>query len=153
MPPWLKWVVLAVVVYFGITEGLPWLQERLSSKSGGGPVATTSDRASTCVSTARRASDAFAGEARRFASPPIDAAAWSQAEVGLRSALGEARAECACAEESCRVASQALTQIDGMITSLDTATRGGPPPLDLAAHMNETDDLLNRAQNLARSGK
>lgn len=152
MPTWLKWVVFVVVVYFAITEGLPWVQEQLGSSDSGRPTGTTSDQGSACVSAARRASDAFAGEARRFSSPPIDAAAWSQAALGLRSTLGDARIDCSCALESCRVASQALSQIDGMVSSLDAAAGGGAPPLNLAAHMNEADDLLNRAQNLARSG-
>jgi hypothetical protein len=154
MPAWLKWVLVAAAIYLGITEGLPWLQQRFApaDREASGRE-STSDEGTACVEAARRTSDAWSGEARAFSSPPIDAAAWSAAALDLRGTLGDARARCGCPLESCRLAHRALSEIDGMIASLDAAAGGGPPPLDLARHMNEADDLLTRAQSLARSGR
>lgn len=152
MPTWVKWVLVIVVIYLGVSEGLPWVQRQLAAHQGGAATAEGSSKSAECVAAARRASDAVANEAARFV-PPIDAAAWSQAASDLRRAVGDARVACTCTLESCRTASDALSEIEGVISSLDSAASGGSPPLNLASHLNDADDLLNRARELSRRGE
>ena len=147
----IKLIVVAVILYFGVTVGYPKLKEALGSGStssgtsedGGG------DR---CVSAARGASDRFVDRAVPLASPPMDPDRWFPVSADVGEAVSEAQSDCSCGEESCRKASRALDRLQSMLSELDQAADGGNPPLNLAAAQNEVDDLLNEARRLARSG-
>lgn len=150
-----KLAVLAVLVYFGYTQGLPWIQRQLGS--GG---ATASDGtgdggedAAHCVRLATRANDSLGGAIRDFAAPPIDLDAWEGTRSRVEGEISDARAECGCSLEACRKASSALDELQGLLGDWDSGFRSGRTPLNPARQQEAIYSLLNEAQGLAEEGR
>lgn len=149
-----KFLVVLVILYFAYTAGWPWLQEQLGrvSKStagtGGG-----GGEGGRCVEMAAAASASFGGEIPRFSRPPVDLDAWGAVVSSTQRQIADAQTECACALDSCRKASDALSELSGMVYEFDSGFRGaGGMPINAARQQERIDELLAEARDLARQG-
>jgi hypothetical protein len=151
-------VRLAIVVallYFAFTEGLPWLRQQFGKgeKPSAAAGRDSGEDGTVCVQVASRASEALGAEIPRFARPPVDLDAWGQARIRVEDRVYEAERQCGCGLESCRQASQALSELRSLISQLDSGFRGSDMPPNPARQQGRVDELLNEARNLARQGR
>ncbi|MEM7482509.1 MAG: hypothetical protein AAF481_15140 [Acidobacteriota bacterium] len=152
----IKLLILAALLYFGITEVWPWAQAKiLNTGSSIAGTATGGDNSagSACVAEARSASQALADGARAFRSPPYDLAAWSSTVSSVSSRLSRAESACRCDLESCRAGAEAVTELRALLTTFDGMVRGDGSFSNPASQRERADDLLNEAQMLARQGR
>lgn len=141
--------ILAGIIYFALTQGMPWLQTAMGSK--GGSEAAGGDSA-FCVSQAEAASDAIAGELIPNARPPVDSGVWGTALVRVGGALAAAENACSCATAACAKGSEAVYELRTMFDELDDIARGNPLGIGNPARRSErVYELLDEARGLARS--
>lgn len=157
MSRFIQLAVVAVILYFGITQGLPWVQRQLGMESGSG--FATEDSASlkgdggACVATARDASLAFGDEMRQFSRPPVDVSVWNESSRRLANLIDAAENACFCAAASCHKAASALSELRAVVDRFDEGFRGQRSvPLNTALDQRRINDLLDEAQALAREG-
>lgn len=148
MDRFVKLAVLVVVLYFGVTQVVPWVKEELGigvarDFSGGG--------GGGCVAVAEAASRDFGSGIRQFSRPPIDVESWDRVERQLSGSIYEAESACSCPEESCEKAREALDELRSILYDFDAGFRGQQPvPLNAARQMQRIDALLAEAGNLER---
>ncbi len=141
--------ILAVVVYYGLTEGLPWLKETMGSPSGAG---TDSSESALCVSRANAASDAIVDELIPNARPPVDSAVWGTTLVRVGGDLARAETACSCPSAACGKGYEAVQELRAMFDEFDDIARGNPMGIGNPARRQErVYDLLNEARAMARS--
>ncbi|MFA6955100.1 MAG: hypothetical protein WC538_04425 [Thermoanaerobaculia bacterium] len=151
--PFVKLIILAVVVYAGYKYGLPWAKEKNFLPSGGSNVSQSS-KDEGCLGLALNAGDVWSGGIASFMNPPVDAAAWSGFRSNVEGAISSARKGCSCPEESCRKAKEAMSELSSLVRDMDAAVRsGGPPTVDVVRAQDKIDGLLNEAQSLTNQGK
>ena len=154
-----KILLLAVLVYFGVTAGWPWLRNQLDRKSGApaameDDVETSGGRGSRCVDLALAASTALGDQFRRFRQPPYDLDAWGSALAASEERIGTADTACGCSLKSCTTAAAALGDLRSLLASVDSVIRGDPSAFRNPAREQERiDDLLGQARDLARNGR
>ena len=157
-----KVLVLVVLVYVGVTEGWPWLRDRLDRQGGAADTTETTEEGvetgggagSRCVDLAAEASTALGDQLHRFRQPPYDLDAWVSAAAATRERIAAADAACACSLESCATAAAALGELHGLLDAVDSVIRGEPTAFRNPARQQERiDDLLGQARDLARDGR
>lgn len=152
-------LLLAVAVaWFAVTEGWPWLRERLDRTSGAPPDRpsalsdTARSEAGRCLDRAEDASSILAGALRSFRNPPHDQVAWGSASLEIAGALGNADAACACPHPACREAAAAVGVLREMHTMADDMIRGDPKAVgNLGRLRGRAYDHLDEARELFRS--
>lgn len=155
----LQLAAVVVVIWLGVTEGWPWLKERLDRSSatptsvrsagGGGGGSEELNAASRCVDLAQAASSSLAGVLRSFGRPPYDQNAWGAASLDVAGALGEADGACVCGHPACREAAAAVATLREELSMADGMVRGESGG-NLAVLRERADDHLNRARDLLR---
>lgn len=146
----LQLIAFAAVVYFGITRLIPWIESQGEGMTRSGSATELSE--SQCVDLARRATDTFSNEIRRYR-PPIDEAAWNDSLAKIEDRIYAAESSCSCARASCDKATMALSSLSGLLSGYDGAFRGGGMlPLNAARELDGIFDQLNEAGGLARDG-
>ena len=141
--------VLAVLIYFAVTQGLPWLKTAMGSGSTG--VALDGGSA-YCIDQASAASDTIADELVANARPPVDASLWSLAVMRAGSALGAAENACSCPTAACNKGLRAVDELRVLFDDLDQIARGNPLGVGNPARRQErVYELLNEARSMARS--
>ena len=149
----LKLAAIAVALIFIVSQGLPWLRQRLARSS---PIDLPGgdEDGGVCVVLALDASQEFGHSIRAFARPPIDLPAWSSASERVEAAISEADFACSCIEASCSKASEAVALLRGLLSDFDRGFRGeGSVPLNAAIELKQVDRLLDEASALAREGR
>jgi hypothetical protein len=148
----LKFAVVAIIVIFAFSKGLPWLKQEL----GGGTsmkLPDGDDDGGVCVALAMDANRMFGDSIRAFSRPPIDLPSWDSAKSGVEAAIYEADLACSCIEESCGKGSEALSTLRGLLSGFDSGFRGnGSVPLNGAREQLRINRLLDEASELARHG-
>ncbi len=141
--------IVAVVIYFALTQGMPWLKTAMGSGAGG---STGDSESSYCVAQANAASDAIADELIPNARPPVDAAVWGTVLVRVGGDLARAENACSCPTAACGKGNQAVQELRGMFDEFDDIARGNPMGIGNPARRQErVFELLNEARALARS--
>jgi len=141
--------IIAVIIYFALTQGLPWLKTAMGS--GAGSSAEDSE-SSYCVAEANAASDAISDELIPNARPPVDAGVWGTALVRVAGALAAAENACSCPTAACAKGSDAVYELRAMFDEFDDIARGNPMGIGNPARRQErVYELLNEARALARS--
>lgn len=143
-----KWVVLIAIVVFAWKYALPWMKGR-------GSRGTTSQQSDgSCVGAAERASDAWGTGLRQFFDPPYDAGAWSGFQRDVQTAIASAESQCGCAAKSCETTRNAMRDLRGFISEMDTAIRtGASPPSDAVQRQEAIDNQIASARALLQSGQ
>ncbi|MFQ5348936.1 MAG: hypothetical protein ACE5EG_00680 [Thermoanaerobaculia bacterium] len=141
--------ILVLLIYFALTQGLPWLKTAMGSGGGGsagdGPSAD-------CVASAAAASDTVADEVIPNARPPVDAGVWGTVLVRAAGSLAAAENACACPTTACATATEAIYELRSLYDELDDMARGNPAGFgNPARRMERVYDLLNRARAQAAS--
>jgi hypothetical protein len=148
LPRLLALAIVAGLVYYAITQGMPWLQTAIGS---GGSGAEGSESA-YCVAEADAAIDSVVDELLPHARPPVDAGVWGTALVRTARDLAAAENACNCPTEACDKGSDAVQELRAMYDELDDIARGNPAGIGNPARRQErVYDLLNEARDLARS--
>jgi len=141
--------ILAVVVYYALTQGLPWLKTAMGSGAGG---SDEDSESSYCVAQANAASDAITDELIPNARPPVDSGVWGTALVRVGGALAAAENACSCPTAACAKGSDAVYELRTMFDEFDDIARGNPMGIGNPARRQErVYELLNEARALARS--
>jgi hypothetical protein len=141
--------ILAVVVYYALTEGLPWLRTAMDSGSAASEGSTES---ALCVSQADAASQSVVDELIPTARPGVDGAVWGTVLVRVAGALAEAERACSCPTAACAKGYEAVREMRGMFDEFDDIARGNPMGISNPANRQErVYQLLDEARALARS--
>jgi hypothetical protein len=145
-----KIVVLVAIVFAVWKYGVPWIK-----KQGGGGVAetTASSGGGSCVQSAQRASETWGGGLHQFANPPYDLNAWSTFRGNVESSIGSAESDCNCADESCLKAREAMRDLRGLVSDLDSTIRNGSDASGFVQRQEAIDNKINDAAELVRAGK
>ena len=145
-----KLIVVAAVLLFLWKEGLPWLQRQQHTATP-----TTGTSASTnCVFEARAASDYWGGTIGRFANPPYDMQAWDNFKAMVDGRIGRAGEKCSCEEDACKLGRQAMDELRGLVSDMDTSIRtSAPPPMDVVQRQEKIDNAINDASAAAERQK
>lgn len=144
-------VVLAVVLYFLVTEGWPWLQRELGRTGAAPRVAAGSGggEQGPCLSRASGAADTFGDGLSRFSSRPVDTGAWMTFAGRVQQRISEARAACGCSHPACSRAAQAMDELGSVVYTMDGYVRGSAESTaNPAQAMERVYDLLNEARGL-----
>lgn len=152
-------LVAIVIAWFAVTEGWPWLRERLDRTAGDRPAVsagagdTANSEAGRCLDRAESASSTLAGALRTFRSPPYDREAWGSVSLEIAGTLGEADDACRCGHPACREAAAAIGALRELHTTADGMIRGEPTTTgNLGTLRARSQDHLDRARDLFRSG-
>lgn len=140
-----KLVIAAVILFVLWKEVLPKLTRNQISKPAEGTSAGTN-----CVFEARAASDYWGGTLAHFANPPYDMQAWGDFKSKVDARIGRAAEKCSCEEDACRLGRQAVDELRGLVSEMDSAIRnGGSPPSDAVQHQERIDNAINDASAAA----
>ncbi len=146
----LKWVVLLAIIFLAWKYGLPWLQRQSGSHS----TTAAAGAGGSCVGAAQSASDAWGRGIRQFVNPPYDTNAWSAFRSDIESRISAAESACSDSSESSTKVRNAMRDLRGLVSDLDSAIRsGGAPPSDIVQRQEGIDRQIDDAQDLVRSGK
>lgn len=146
----IKWAVILGLVVAVWKVGVPWVKRQ----SFGGSAASVSGGGASgdpvCVRAAERASEVWGSGLGRFVNPPYDLAAWSSFRGDVDARIQDAESQCSCAEESCRKARSAMSDLRMLVSEMDTAIRtGGSPPSDAVQRQERIDSQINEAAGRA----
>ena len=149
-----RWLVIALLLFFGVTEGLPWIRARVEgiteSKVTGRPV-DVADDAAMCVHLAHRASAFAVQEVGRVTTPSRDSAAWVEASYEVRDRISEAERACSCPSAACDKARQAMTELVDLVNDIDRLIGGDARFAGtLARRQEQINVLLEQARVLSR---
>lgn len=141
--------ILAALLYYGYTVGLPWL-ETMGKGGGAGGSGGSSGESHQCVAEARAASDTISGELLPNARPPVDSGVWGTALVRGGRVLAAAETACSCPTAACARGYDAVQELRAMFDELDDIARGNPAGIGNPARRQErVDRLLDEARAAA----
>ncbi len=147
----IKYGILIALVYFIVQNAPRWVEEVTKVGSGlsrkTGPVSQ-----SHCLPAAERASEAFSEGLRDYAEPPFDIDAWDLFMEDVQRELYSAESRCNCPRDSCQRATDALSELSGLMADFDNSLRGDSMPLNPARRQETIDRFLKRARELDRQG-
>ena len=139
--------IIAVIIYFVLTQGMPWLQTAMGT---GGPA--EGGESAFCISQASEAVDTISEELVPAARPPVDAGVWGTALVRGGRVLAAAENACTCPTGACGKGYEAVQELRGLYDELDDMARGNPMGFGNPARRVETvHELLRQARALAAS--
>jgi hypothetical protein len=145
-----KIVVLVGIVFAVWKYGVPWVKKQGGS---GGVETSSSSRGGSCVQSAQRASETWGSGLHQFANPPYDLNAWSSFRGNVESGISSAESDCSCADESCVKAREAMRDLRGLVSDLDSTIRNGSDASDFVQRQEAIDNKINDAAELVRAGK
>lgn len=141
--------IIAVLIYFALTQGMPWLKTAMGS--GGGGEGGGGD-SSYCVAQANAANDAISNELIPNARPPVDSGVWGNALLRVAGKLAAAENACSCPTGACAKGTDAIYEMRTMFDEFDDIAHGNPMGISNPARRQErVFELLNQARDLARS--
>lgn len=142
--------ILAVLGYYVVTQGLPWLETAMGS--GGGGAAGEDSASARCVTKAGAAGDTIADELVPNARPPVDSGVWGTALVRAGGALAAAETACSCPTAACGRGLEAVYELRTLFDELDDLARGNPAGFgNPARRLERVYDLLDQARAAARA--
>ena len=140
--------IIAVIIYFALTQGMPWLETAMGTGGGSGE----GGESAFCISEASAAADTIAEELVPAARPPVDAGTWGSALVRGGRVLARAEDACSCPTAACAKGYEAVQELRGLYDELDDMARGNPMGFGNPARRTETVyQLLDQARAMARS--
>jgi len=143
-------VLLAVVVWFGYTQVLPWFRS-LGTGPGSRAFNAGGGEDGECVMAARQAAEVFSEVMRGFSRPPIDRNEWDSAYLRIENRITNADDRCSCSRPACSNARAALSDLRGLADDFSIAARSdGAPPINAASSLSRIYDNLDRAAEVAR---
>jgi hypothetical protein len=141
-------IAVAIVLYVGYSQGLPWIQQQMGQDAGAGDTAPA-----RCVHQADRASNTFGDDFGRRFTPGGDADAWAGFVDSVREEIDAARTLCSCPGTACDKAKDAMDRLDGLVGEYDDRFRSGSGmSSNPAGELTRIHGLLNEARALARQG-
>jgi len=147
----IKWIVIALVLFFAWRFLSPYL------KSGSSTGSTSGDSGfvnSSCIGAADKAAQAWGSGVGRFVNPPYDADAFSVFRSDVDTKIANAEGQCACVAESCRKIQSAMRDLRNLAGDLESSIRNGTPPgSDLVQRQEAIDRQLDEARDLIKEGK
>lgn len=144
-----KLVIAAAVLFLLWKEVLPRITTHGTTQPNAGTSAGTN-----CVFEARQASDYWSGSMPRFANPPYDMQAWGDFKSHLDAKISRAQDKCSCDQDSCKLGKQAVDDLNGLLSEMDTAIRNASsPPSDLVQRQERIDNAINDASAAAERQK
>jgi hypothetical protein len=157
-----KGIPIGKIVVFVIAAGVAWRWGGPLYRKyvGGGEKGTATPGKSgggdgiRCADLADRASSTWGGGVGRFVNPPYDQGAWDRFKGDVDGRISEARSACGCSADSCRKGSDALSELESIVSQVDSAVRnGGSISSDVVRQQEKVDGLINEAREMARGGK
>jgi hypothetical protein len=150
----IRLVVLVIVAYFAITQGLPWVRDRVEGVTEDkieGRADPSLEPAGYCVHLAHQAGAFVTRELREVAPPPAEHLNWIDAADDIEQRIGEAEKACSCPSDACTAATEALGEIRGLVAEANRLVQGDSRVLPNFSERQEMIDvLLERARVLSR---
>lgn len=141
--------IVAVLIYFALTQGMPWLKTAIGS---GAPSGAAGGESSYCIEQVNAATDTLTGEMIPNARPPVDSGVWGNVVVRVGGALAAAENACSCPTRACDKGTDAVYELRTMFDEFNDIARGNPMGIGNPARRQErVYELLNEARELARS--
>src|SRR2546428_5656192 len=136
----IKWVIVIAVIVLIWTKFVPWLNERHSASTS----TTAESPGVACASAAAAASEAWGSGVGRFANPNVDMSAWDEFRSRVDQQARRAQERCLCGDSACNTAKNALADLRGLVSEMDSSLRSGsPPPSDLVQGEGAIDNTIN----------
>jgi hypothetical protein len=135
----LKWALVLGLVFLAWTLGRPWVEEHLSRRGRGAAVETAGSGDDPEAGTYAEVAAGFA------AGDP--GAAWMRDSALVEDAVGRGEGACGCPGDACRLAGEALSELDSLVRRTDALVRdGGDRMVEPARDIARVHDLLDEAQ-------
>jgi len=140
---------LVLVLTLVVTEGLPWLKERLGSDPGSPPRAgaraepAADEDPAECVNAAQRSADRIGDRMRTLGPNATDSEELAGVLAAIEDDIFAAESVCGCPEESCRRAGEALAQLRALVHDLGAGNPWGNP----AYRLEQAYRLLEEARS------
>ena len=145
----LTFAIVLGIAYLLLTKAGPLIQKQFGGGSSGEAIEATSEEGQ-CVEKAFQANDMLTRVARQYGQPPVDVDSWSDAQWEIDSSIQTAESACFCAADACRSATEALSEMRGLLSNLDGMVRGTSPGFANPANQQERIyKLLNQARSAA----
>jgi len=146
----IKWVIVIAVIVVVWKKGVPWWKEHHTASTP----TTASSPAQDCASAAAAASEAWGSGVGRFANPNVDMSAWEEFRSRVDQQARRAQERCLCGDSACNTAKNALADLRGLVSEMDSSLRSGsPPPSDLVQRQEAIDNAINSAREQAQQAK
>jgi hypothetical protein len=146
-----KWIVIVGLAVFAFKVVVPWVKQQ---KLGGQTTSiSTSVGDDSCAGQAERASEKWGSGLAQFVNPPYDLNAWSSFRSTVESQIGMAESKCTCANESCAKVRDAMRELRGLVSDMDSAIRNGSSPGGIVQRQEHIDVMIEESRNLQRAGK
>ncbi len=146
----IKWVIVIAVIVLLWTKGVPWWKERHSASTS----TTAESPGVACASAAAAASETWGSGVGRFANPNVDMSAWGEFRSRVDQQARRAQERCLCGDSACNTAKNALADLRGLVSEMDSSLRSGsPPPSDLVQRQEAIDNAINSAREQAQQAK
>ncbi len=144
-----------LLLYFGVREGLPWLQERfgLTSDARSGSIEGTSgeDAARRCIGAVQESASQVAEGLARAGRRPGDRGGWDATRSRLETSLDRASSSCFCFEPGCAPAAEALDELRALVERFDRGLDDrSQMPLNAARDLQRVEGLLDQAIRSSR---
>jgi hypothetical protein len=138
-------IIILVIIAFVAWK---WWQR---SHQGVPAAAAGASPAQQCAAAAAAAGETWGSGVGRFANPPYDAAAWDEFRSRVDSQARHAQEACLCGDAACSTAKNAMADLRGLVSEMDSALRNGsPPPSDLVQRQEAIDNAINAARDQAK---
>ena len=142
-----KWLVILALIFFVWKMAMPWIQKKSA------PAAAQSGQAADtpCVRAAAEASERWGSGLSRFASTTSETTEWQTFRGMAEGRIGSAESACGCDTPSCAKARDALRDLRGIVSDMDSALRSGSaPPGDVVQRQEAVDNTINEARSLLK---
>ncbi len=152
MGGFIKLIVIGILGYFVVTQGLPMIKEKFGDRPRGAMTESASEAGlSACIGAAEQANSTLSGQIRQFSRPPIDSQAWGFAFTEISRDIGAAEIQCgSCFSESCAAAGSAVAEMRAMALQFDGMASGNSRGFSNPASRQERiDGLLQQARSLS----
>ena len=145
-----KWVIFIAIIVVVWKKGVPWWKEHHSESTP----TTASSPGQDCASAAAAASETWGSGVGRFANPSVDLVAWDEFRSRVDQKARRAQERCLCGDSACNTAKNALADLRGLVSEMDSSLRSGsPPPSDLVQRQEAIDNAINSAREQAQQAK
>lgn len=144
-----KWLVVAGLAYYGVTEVWPWVRTHLESTENFAASSAGTSDAERCLSVANRVVDSFGEGINTYARPGGDTGEWMRFSGQTQARIRDAQGACSGCGNACNRAQDAMTELEGVVFDFDAIVRrSGESFGNPATRLERVYDLLEEAQNV-----
>ena len=147
-----RMLVIVLLLYFALTEGVPWVRKYvgdITKDSLTGRELPDNDGPRLCVFLAEDASEAIGVQIRHITPSATAPEVWDETSLTLNGFIRDAESSCSCADPACGAARRALSEMEALVSTFDGLVRGKQTgTMNLARHQENIQLALGQARGL-----